>query len=347
VLIREIRGKESFLQWTHSLDILQVSTTMWEFLLVFIALFPYTRFSASGSENWQSKGNTKKMVDSDQRNGLSAHDRLAGLRSFRYFPYPTPRMATPHTHNDIELNFVAEGRLTYLFGAQHVTFAAGNLCVFWAAIPHQIIQLAETTGHYAIHLPLADFLQWGLPQPFTQQILEGIPVASSVVDNAEFNQALFERWHRHVQLNQPEYRQITMLEIEASLRLLALSARALSAEEDAITSRAGGGEIERMVSCITASFQQPLTVAEIASTANLHPNYAMQLFRTYTGRTMVSYLNQYRIAHAQQLLLTTDKTVLDIAYDSGFNSLSRFYAVFRSTCRLSPTRYRQTVGARE
>ncbi len=82
----------------------------------------------------------------------------------------------------------------------------------------------------------------------------------------------------------------------------------------------------------------------IASTVNLHPNYAMQLFRTYTGRTIVSYLNQYRIAHAQQLLLTTDKSVIDIAYESGFNSLSRFYAVFRKTCRLSPARYRQTVG---
>jgi AraC-like DNA-binding protein len=288
------------------------------------------------------------MTESTGRSVPSAHElaRTAELRSFRFFPYPTPRMATPHTHNDIELNFVAEGQLTYLFGAQHVTFVAGNLCVFWAAIPHQIIQLGGTTSHYAIHLPLANFLQWGLPQPFTQQILSGIPVASSTVDDASFSQAMFERWHRHAQLNLPEYHQITMLEIEASLRLLALSARALSAEESRAVTRAGGAEIEHMVSCITTRFQEPLTVAQIASTANLHPNYAMQLFRTYTGRTIVNYLNQYRIAHAQQLLLTTDKSVLDIAFESGFNSLSRFYAVFRKTCRLSPARYRQTVGVR-
>ncbi len=286
----------------------------------------------------------------DETNGRSKASQsaavpLAELRTFRFFPYPTPKMATPHTHNDIELNFVAEGQLTYLFGAQHVTFTAGNLCVFWAAIPHQIIQLEGPTAHYAIHLPLANFLQWGLPQPFTQQILSGTPVASSA-DDAGFNQALFERWHRHAQIQLPEYHQITMLEIEASLRLLALSAREVTIEQRAPTARAGGAEIERMVSCITNRFQEPLTVAEVAATANLHPNYAMQLFRTYTGRTIVNYLNQYRIAHAQQLLLTTDKSVLDIAYESGFNSLSRFYAVFRSTCRLSPACYRQAVGAK-
>jgi AraC-like DNA-binding protein len=83
---------------------------------------------------------------------------------------------------------------------------------------------------------------------------------------------------------------------------------------------------------------------EVAASVSLHPNYAMQLFRRYTGRTIVNYLNQYRIAHAQQLLLTTDKSVLDIAYESGFNSLSRFYAVFRATCKQSPGRYRQTLG---
>ncbi len=288
------------------------------------------------------------MARSNGRSKVSQSEptSLVDLRTFRFFPYPTPKMATPHTHNDIELNFVAEGQLTYLFGAQHVTFTAGDLCVFWAAIPHQIIQLEGATAHYAVHLPLANFLQWGLPQSFTHQILSGGPVASSAVDDAGFSQALFERWHRHAQMQLPAYHQITMLEIEASLRLLALSAREIAVEQRAPAARSGGAEIERMVSCITDRFQEPLTVAEVAATANLHPNYAMQLFRTYTGRTIVNYLNQYRIAHAQQLLLTTDESVLDIAYESGFNSLSRFYAVFRSTCRLSPARYRQTVGAR-
>lgn len=278
-----------------------------------------------------------EMADRDEA-------RPAELRSYRFFPYPTQRMETPHTHNDIELNFVAGGQITYLFGAQHVTFSAGDFCVFWAAIPHQIIHLEESTGHYAIHLPLSNFLQWGLPHPFTQQILKGSAVAASSAADADFNQTLFERWHRHAQFHLPEYQRITMLEIEASLRLLALSARALPVQAGQATRHAGGEEIERMVCYITANFQEPLTVAKIASTVNLHPNYAMQLFRTYTGRTIVSYLNQYRIAHAQQLLLTTDKSVIDIAYESGFNSLSRFYAVFRKTCRLSPARYRQTVG---
>ena len=46
-----------------------------------------------------------------------------GLRSYRHFPYPHPGMPMAHTHNDIEINYVAEGDITYRFGNSQVKAA--------------------------------------------------------------------------------------------------------------------------------------------------------------------------------------------------------------------------------
>ncbi|CAA9276906.1 MAG: hypothetical protein AVDCRST_MAG93-2941, partial [uncultured Chloroflexia bacterium] len=51
-------------------------------------------------------------------------------------------------------------------------------------------------------------------------------------------------------------------------------------------------------------------------------------------------------AHAQRLLVTGDASVLDIAFDSGFESTSRFYAAFKQACGCSPGAYRAALHDR-
>ncbi len=277
------------------------------------------------------------MIQQVKTNLTTGEDRL---RSLRFFPFPQARMSRPHSHNDIELNFIVEGTITYLFGGQSLTLSPNNLYVFWAAVPHQIIQLAESTCYFVFHLPLAYFLQWQLSPDFTRQILQGDLLTAPAEDDAAFHLARCERWHRHIQAHTAEHSKITLLEMEACLRLWALSSHA-PATASPVDPQSGVDSVARMASFIAQNFQKPLTVADIAGAANLHPNYAMQLFRQQSGRTLMAYLTQYRLAHAQQLLLTTHRSVLDIALDSGFCSLSRFYAVFKKFCHVPPTRYRQ------
>lgn len=274
------------------------------------------------------------MVDQTERVEPS------GLRSFRHFPYPQPGMPTAHSHNDIELNFVVEGTITYRFGSNQTVFQAGSVYVFWATIPHFIVQHDANTRFFAVHLPVANFLQWRLPSRITQGVLGGDLLAFPRGDK-EFCHLLFEKIHRHIQSGNDAEKTIALLEIEAWLRTLALSSP--TAETEPVSAQLGNDSVDQMISCIIREFQEPLSVAQIADVVHLHPNYAMQLFRKCTGRTIVAYLTQYRIAHAQQLLLTTDQSISDIALASGFTSLSRFYAAFRDICNDSPKHYRRSL----
>ena len=72
-------------------------------------------------------------------------------------------MRRPDRHNEIELNLLKNGSLTYLFGGERVTVPHGSLIAFWAAIPHQIIGYSGEPEYYVVTLPLAWFLQCRLP----------------------------------------------------------------------------------------------------------------------------------------------------------------------------------------
>ncbi|MCI6995217.1 MAG: AraC family transcriptional regulator [Eubacterium sp.] len=56
--------------------------------------------------------------------------------------------------------------------------------------------------------------------------------------------------------------------------------------------------------------------------------------------TFYEYLNQKRVAKAEELLITTDQSVTEIAMNSGFSSISSFNRTFKSLKGCSPTVYR-------
>ena len=72
----------------------------------------------------------------------------------------------------------------------------------------------------------------------------------------------------------------------------------------------------------------------------LSPSYFSYLFKSITSKTFTEYLNTLRIASTQQLLKTTDKLILDICYEVGFNNVNHFNRMFKQSVGMSPKQYR-------
>ncbi len=253
-----------------------------------------------------------------------------GLDCWSGVPY---LMRAAHWHDEIELNLVERGAITYLAGGSVTTVTAGQLAVFWGAMPHRVVEMDGATRLSWLTLPLASFLAWELPPSLRSPLLHGRFVRTSgrrVGANAEG----FRRWARD--LAAPGGARVVLLEVEAQFQRLARSPVGVSAPA-AVT---GLGHAERMCAFIAEHYAQPLSIAQIAEAMNLNPNYAMGVFRAAFGRTLLSYLTQYRVAHAQRLLVTTDMAILDIASECGFGSLSRFYEAFAASSGLSPRAFR-------
>lgn len=63
-------------------------------------------------------------------------------------------------------------------------------------------------------------------------------------------------------------------------------------------------------------------------------------FKKYFGVTPAAYLNARRLNYVANMLIHSDHGILDIAYEAGFQSISRFYHVFKEEFGCSPMRYR-------
>ena len=97
---------------------------------------------------------------------------------------------------------------------------------------------------------------------------------------------------------------------------------------------------EQMAAYLARHYQEKVVIENLARAVRLHPNYAMSLFKQTFHMTLLEYLTQYRISHAQRLLATTDRKIVDVALDSGYPTLSRFYEAFARACGCSPRQYR-------
>lgn len=254
-------------------------------------------------------------------------------------------MNRPDRHNEIEINLLQTGSLTYLVGGQKVRIPSQRLSAFWAAMPHQIIEFEDSSEYFVATLPLAWFLQCRLPEPLVQSLLQGHVVTESSVEPVQTDFQLLAHWERDLSHPTSGLRRAVLLELEARLLRLAgtmqsVEKRSVSRHRQAV-SATDLSKVEQMASYIARNYTHPLSVDVISKQVKLHPNYAMGLFKDKIGTTLVDYITKQRISHAQRLLATTEMRILDIALASGFVSISRFNEAFRRECGCSPRHYRK------
>jgi len=275
----------------------------------------------------------------ETRSGIELQE-IIGLQAWEGHPRLMP---AAHRHNELELNLIAQGTAVYFFGGRRVTLPANSLMLFWAIAPHQLVETTPDAFMYWLTLPLSWFLHLNWPEPFRRAVLNSELVFDPGASPEDSH--LFTRWQADLTRNLPADREIVLLEAEARLKRLALRGETASQSqrELALASPHQISHAEKIAEYLAIHYLEDLKIEAVAAQVSLHPNYAMDIFRKTFGTTILEYLNTLRVAHAQQLLVNSDHSVLTIALDSGFNSTSQFYATFNRLCGLSPNAYRKSL----
>lgn len=261
-----------------------------------------------------------------------------GFRCVRWQPTRMPRS---DRHNEVEINLLERGSVTYWMGGRKLALPARRLAVFWAGVPHQVVGFEDLTTYFVLTLPLVWFLQWGLAERFVQEILRGEAVLEPDLDRGDEDLRQFAAWSDDLESGDEALWRITQLELQARLHRLAL--RVAAEPRPAPGPRIEGADLSKAeaIACFIAThYTAPLNAATISRAVGLHPNYAMALFRRTFGTTLSRHVTQHRLSHAQRLLLTTADPIVDIAYQAGFGSLSRFNEAFRQAFGCTPRDYR-------
>ena len=119
--------------------------------------------------------------------------------------------------------------------------------------------------------------------------------------------------------------------------------RALRAE----TPKAVGTDTERikkMLEFIHTNYADKLTVESIAAAADVSERECGRCFERCIGKPPVKYLNDYRLHRAAELLLESDRPILEISEECGFSSASYFGKSFAESMGCTPREYRISGG---
>lgn len=101
-------------------------------------------------------------------------------------------------------------------------------------------------------------------------------------------------------------------------------------------------KIRMAISYIAANYSQKITLAQMAAYLQLSEGYFCYLFKKEMQKSFITYLNEYRVAKAEQLLRETPMKVYEVSAEVGFENFQYFSMIFRKFTGKSPSRYQRS-----
>lgn len=260
-----------------------------------------------------------------------------------------PNWAGPlHWHPDFEIATAVSGVLDFQVGQHHVILKAGDSILVNGNILHGIKQLSGD-----------------IPDPMPNIVFSGALIASETSDiyqkyiqpvaNCDalpfivFDQK--NSWHNEVnQLvknvyglmseQRQCYEMAVQRELSSIFQCIFSNFDELPKTENTRIQINTQIRIQKMLSYIREHYAEAVTLEEITRSANISRSEAGRCFNAHVGCSPVDALIQHRLQVAHRLIKDTTRSLQEISYSCGFNSVHYFSRQFRKTYGYTPGQYR-------
>ena len=276
-------------------------------------------------------------------NFLEINDEIHETRFFpegyfmqRHKPVVMEKM---HTHGHVEVLLPDGCELTYL--TQTGTFKTHDqsLHILWGQIPHRVTKVKGDGNINIANLPLYEILSMQFPESFLSKLFTGQLIHAKQKDTMDIS--LFKKWISDYSSKNIQKISISKLELRCRLTRQMIDEWNYN-EKHYSKPNKQTSKLQLMIKFLAENYSEPLNVKSVASAGGVSEGYAMSLFQKKLNKNITSYLNQLRLHHAKSALIDGNDKISNIAHDSGFGSLSRFYEVFLKETGLSPSQYRKS-----
>lgn len=92
---------------------------------------------------------------------------------------------------------------------------------------------------------------------------------------------------------------------------------------------------------VEKNYKDDITIKHLAKAFGYHPSYIAHIFCDQLKVPFRTYLGSIRSEYAATQIKTTDRSLTEIAYDSGFNSLNTFCRCFKKHYSITPSQYKK------
>ena len=248
---------------------------------------------------------------------------------------PNAIAAAAHIHDQIELLYVTEGRFIATVDGRPYDLAEGDLILFCSNAIHHVISLSEPRHSYyclqinSTMLPALSHRREAtdytlrfalnreeLPCLWTRETLEGSEILTAV-------RRLVEEYEH------PGYATEISMKCRMAEVLLALLRDSRGFSQELVPANETTACIYRALIHIRQHFKEDLGEQALAKQYGISYSYFSRQFKQVTGMSFRQYLNSLRIHYAEQLLLTSRKSITEIAGECGYNNISYFISIYK------------------
>lgn len=248
-----------------------------------------------------------------------------------------------HHHPEYELVYVHKGKGELCIGNYLSHYQDGTLLFIGPDIPHQPFLNDSEKDNYEILIQLnEDFLgPEFLENPEMLQLKQLFKRARQGILFHGVTKEVAGRQLAELLHAPPFKRLILLLDF---LHHLAESQEYQIINSHAATLAIKSGDFNRMKAVyqlVAEQYMEDITLKEVANLASLTIPSFCRLFKKLTSKTFTRFLNEYRISKALQKLNTEDCTIGDVAFSSGFKSVSYFNRQFKEITGHKPSYYKK------
>ena len=263
--------------------------------------------------------------------------------SFACRLYRTPHFETNwHKHEEYELILITEGYGTALIGDYVGDYKPGDIYFLGSGLPHWFRKSNPNIIGSAIVLHfLKDF--------WSNQFLQ-LPEMKTILRflNSDNNGIqLQKKLQKNIAELMPQIQQADGLN-RICLLLNGLQQMSESKQYQVITrafdsssNNKENSAIEKIFTYSFKHFLESVTLAEVAAVADMTIPTFCRFFKRNVKKSYFDFLKELRIGHACKLLRETNEPILDICYESGYNSWAHFSKQFKQVKQIAPGSYRR------
>ncbi len=252
-----------------------------------------------------------------------------------------------HWHNEVELILLLSGSLKVKFhndSSAIVNCMPGDIMLIAPGTLHEYISDSAGGEKLILLFDLATYSQVSALVPLIKTLPPYTHISQSLfpVEVARLQNYFWEIDRLYGQ--QDEFLQISVYSL-VSLILAQIGSMHLNVttveKDNSDSQRKNIDKLVEVTNYIDSHRSDDLTVEQLADLAGFSKFHFERLFKSYMGVSCYQYITKRRVLMAQELLGDTDLSVMDIALQSGFFSLSTFNRVFKDINKCSPTEYRK------
>jgi AraC-like DNA-binding protein len=243
-----------------------------------------------------------------------------------------------HIHDHYEIELVTEGRGIQWLNGNQILLSKGS---FYMLSPKDIHRFETNSPLQLITIKVFDH---GLSMELQELLGHVRGGAAAQLSEDDYKQIL--QIFLNIQKEIEQHGSFCTLRVYAYLTLLltwilTVSHKLIVTPE----SKPIMNYIRTALDYIQSNYCANLTLPDVAGACSLSVCYFSSIFKQYVGCGFARYLTDLRLQHAQSLLAGTSLPVTEIAYASGFGSLSNFLRSFNRQVGSTPSAYRLEQNA--